>query len=188
VPAPSRDRGPPVDSRPGGTARTERSVPATTAPLARILVAFDGSPHALRASELALEIVERFRSRITIAVVHADGDATADSRLAALVPVTEDGRSLGSLVEEFGERAKARGAVGVEVAYLRGDVEPALLEYLAEHPQDLAVVGSRGLSRGRRLLLGSVSAGLVNEAPCPVLVVRAPHPQRASANTNGVRS
>ena len=45
---------------------------------------------------------------------------------------------------------------------------------LEQNPTDLLVVGSRGLSAARRLLLGSVSTALVNHAPCPVLVVRPP--------------
>ncbi|HKV89791.1 MAG TPA: universal stress protein, partial [Thermoplasmata archaeon] len=103
-----------------------------------------------------------------------------DPRLASLVPVTEDGRALSTLVDELREKALAKGLPKVDAVYLQGDVEEVLLAYLQEHPQDLAVVGSRGQSRGRRILMGSVSAGLVNSAPCPVLVVRAPHPRRGT--------
>ena len=37
---------------------------------------------------------------------------------------------------------------------------------------DLIVVGARGLSTARRLLIGSVSSEVVDHAPCPVLVAR----------------
>jgi nucleotide-binding universal stress UspA family protein len=36
----------------------------------------------------------------------------------------------------------------------------------------LAVVGSRGLHGFKGLLLGSTARHLVNNAPCPVLIVR----------------
>jgi nucleotide-binding universal stress UspA family protein len=62
--------------------------------------------------------------------------------------------------------------------FIQGDVVPALITFLNGNPHDLAVTGSRGLTRGQRLLLGSVSAGLVGEAPCPVLVVRTPKGRR----------
>jgi nucleotide-binding universal stress UspA family protein len=75
-------------------------------------------------------------------------------------------------LEEFRERALSQGARDVEPVTLHGEVLDSLLAYLARNPQDLVVVGSRGLTPGRRLLLGSVSSGLVNSAHCPVLVVR----------------
>lgn len=41
---------------------------------------------------------------------------------------------------------------------------------------DLVVVGSRGLGLVKRLAVGSVSEGVVNRAPCPVLVTRGSWP------------
>ncbi|MCI4362601.1 MAG: universal stress protein [Thermoplasmata archaeon] len=146
--------------------------------LGRILVAFDGTAHARRASALALEIAERFHSHLTVVVVHKPPEKGEDAQLASLVPVGDDGRALVSLVDELREKGRTKGISKFEVVYLEGDVEDVLLAYLEQHPQDLAVVGSRGLSRSRRLLMGSVSASIVNAAPCPVLVVRAPHPRR----------
>lgn len=44
---------------------------------------------------------------------------------------------------------------------------------LAENRKvDLIVIGTRGRTGFRRLIMGSVSSGVVNEANCPVLVVR----------------
>lgn len=37
---------------------------------------------------------------------------------------------------------------------------------------DLIVSGTRGLSSFKKLLVGSVSSGLVSHAPCSVLIVR----------------
>ena len=37
---------------------------------------------------------------------------------------------------------------------------------------DLIVIGSRGLSGMKRLVMGSVSESVVRHAPCPVLVMR----------------
>jgi nucleotide-binding universal stress UspA family protein len=39
----------------------------------------------------------------------------------------------------------------------------------------LIVLGSRGLGRVKRMLLGSVSEGVIRLAPCPVLVMRGGH-------------
>ena len=138
----------------------------------RILVGFDGSAHSRRAVEVAGEIAGRFGSTLTIAIVRPTKPTEELARLEALVPIDRDGRTLSSLLDEMRATALARGAKVLEPVMLHGEVLESLLAYLAKNPQDLLVVGSRGLSPGRRLLLGSVSSGLVNSAQCPVLVVR----------------
>lgn len=137
----------------------------------RILVGFDGSAHSRRAVQVASEIAGHFGATLTIAIVRPAASSEAAARLDALVPL-DNGVSLASMLEELREKALARGAKMVEPVTLHGEVLDSLLDYLARNPQDLVVVGSRGLSRSRRLLLGSVSTGLVNSAHCPVLVVR----------------
>lgn len=144
----------------------------------RILVGFDGSVHSRRAVQVASEIAGRFQSTLTIAVVRPTAQKQADARLEALVPISADGRTLTTLLEEMRETALGHGARVVEPVTLHGEVLDSLLGYLAQSPQDLVVVGSRGLTPGRRLLLGSVSSGLVNSAHCPVLVVRPGPPPR----------
>jgi len=138
----------------------------------RILVGFDGSAPARRAVQVASEMAGRFGSILTIAMVLPPTRGEDYGRLETLVPLTDDGRTLATLLDELREHARARGVRVVEPVTLRGEVLESLLDYLNRNPQDLVVVGSRGLSRGRRLLLGSVSTGLVNSAHCPVLVVR----------------
>lgn len=149
----------------------------------RILVGFDGSLHSRKAVQVASEIAGRFASILTIAIVRPSVRGPADARLDALVPLSDDGRSLATVLEELRDRALAHGARVVEPVTLRGEVVDSLLDYMNRNPQDLVVVGSRGLSRSRRLLMGSVSSGLVNSAHCPVLVVRPgpPHAVRPPA-------
>lgn len=150
----------------------------------RILVAFDGSAPARRAIHVATEIAARFHSVLTLTVVRASSATPTDAVLESLVPLSEEGKAFGSVVEEVRAKAVAHGAAAVESVLLHGDVVETLLRWMGEHPQDLVVVGSRGLTRGRRLLLGSVSSGLVNEATCPVLVVRATREHRPRPEPN----
>jgi len=138
----------------------------------RILAGFDGSTHSRHAVQVASEIAGRFHSTLTIVVVRPPSHGEEFARLEALVPMGEDGRTLATLLDEFRARALALGASVVEPVTLHGEVLESFLTYLSVNPQDLVVVGSRGLTRSRRLLLGSVSSGLVNSAQCPVLVVR----------------
>ena len=138
----------------------------------KIFVAFDGTPESRQACHVAIEIAAKFQSGLTVGTVHPPSKEPTDGHLESLVPFDSEGKSLVVLIDELRSSARAAGVTSLEPVFLQGEVVPALLEYLLHHPHDLAVAGSRGLSRGRRILLGSVSAGLVNDAPCPVLVVR----------------
>ena len=60
----------------------------------------------------------------------------------------------------------------LESKLLEGDAEDALVREAAD--AELLVVGSRGRSGLKSVLLGSVSRHVVSHAPCPVVVVKAP--------------
>ncbi len=155
---------------------------------AKILVGFDGSPHAQRAVDSALEVAGRFRSAVMIAVVRAADSEEAPADLEKLLPLGDDGRPLGVVLDLLRDRGLAAGASRVEWTVLRGEVVDRLVELIARDHYDLVVVGSRGLTAGRRLFLGSVSAALVNRAPCPVLVVRGAKRSSAPAGTTPARA
>jgi len=154
----------------------------------RVFVAFDGSPESRQACEVAIEIAGRFHSALTVGTVHPPTRDATDGHLESLVPFDSSGKSLAVIIDEFRSTARARGAASLEPVFLQGDdVVPALLDHLRSQSYDLAVTGSRGLSRGQRLLLGSVSAGLVGDAPCPVLVVKVPKGRAARAGPPAAR-
>jgi nucleotide-binding universal stress UspA family protein len=48
----------------------------------------------------------------------------------------------------------------------------AILEYADKIDTDLIIVGTRGITGFKRILLGSVASGIVTYAHCPVLVIR----------------
>jgi len=60
----------------------------------------------------------------------------------------------------------------VNQVLLRGDAFEEINLYIEDHPTELILVGSRGLSGVRSWLLGSLSRKLVHSAPSSVLVVR----------------
>jgi nucleotide-binding universal stress UspA family protein len=78
------------------------------------------------------------------------------------------------------QSARLAGAVLVARELHFGDPADALCRRARELSADLVIVGSRGLGRLDRLLLGSVSAAVSERAPCSVLVVRSgePRPRR----------
>ena len=149
--------------------------------LQTILLATDGSPDASLASRAATALCQQTGARLH--VVHA-------WRLPVLAtagtgPGYPDQPDTGhtsdyEAYEQQAEQVLTDELVALQHAGLHGVVEhlcegrPAeqIVQLSAALPADLIVIGSRGLGPVRRLVLGSVSEGVVHEATCPVLVLR----------------
>lgn len=139
---------------------------------ARIVACVDASPAGQHVLEVATEMATRFGCGLTLLTVLPWKGRESDPELERLLPMDAEGRPIHRVLEDGQSAARARGVSDCAIEYLRGNVVESVLRYLQESPPDLVVVGTRGLSRGSRMLLGSVSSSLVRDAPCPVLVVR----------------
>ena len=142
----------------------------------KILVATDGSEEATLAASTAADIAQKTESELH--VVHVRGMSVY------IDPSTETTRVVHGAAEETARREAQETldaqveqieAAGGKVAqtYVRlGRPVEEIVILADEIDAGLVVVGSRGLGGIRRLLLGSVSDGVVRHAHCPVLVVR----------------
>ena len=142
----------------------------------RITVAIDGSPNGQVALEYAIDLAKRYGGALvilSIAPLMPVYVSSAEPYVPATVPESELSR-FRAIVDAACRQAEATGVANCTGVCDEGVVVDEILAHLEQHPTDLLVVGSRGLSTARRLLLGSVSSALVNHAPCPVLVVRPP--------------
>ncbi|CAL9204004.1 unnamed protein product [Musa hybrid cultivar] len=64
--------------------------------------------------------------------------------------------------------------VEAEMVIVDGDPKEMICQFAEQMQADLLVVGSRGLSKIRRAILGSVSDYCAHHATCPVLIVKPP--------------
>ncbi len=152
----------------------------------KILVPLDGSDHSVRALEKAVQIAEKFSSKVTL--IHAYSVSMQPIILpepttlssptipiltaAEISRVVEAARATGERILKDGEaRAKAEGVV-VEALIVEGHAVQEIVRTAKEGNFDLIVMGARGVSHIRGLLLGSVSDGVIHHALCPVLVVK----------------
>ena len=139
----------------------------------RVLLATDGSEDAAAATWAAAHIARR--SGAELHLVHVSEFVAPREfvgvalRLKSPFVSAERGRQL--LEEQEAIVREAGGAVAVSHLKTGPPVE-GILKVCYEVGADLVVVGSRGLGGVKRLLLGSVSEGLVHHARCPVLVMR----------------
>jgi nucleotide-binding universal stress UspA family protein len=65
-------------------------------------------------------------------------------------------------------------ALKCEVTELISHGDPAnkIVDIATERNSDLIIMGSRGVSGIKRLFVGSISDKVMNQAPCPVMIVR----------------
>jgi nucleotide-binding universal stress UspA family protein len=135
-----------------------------------ILVATDGSEHALRAAIKAAGIAKMNHEAIITVLYVVDGatsksdvlsegskEALQEKRLRKIRPTVEILKKLN---------------VNFTVKMLKGEPGPEIVTYANKQHFDLVVVGSRGLNRLQEMVLGSVSHKVAKCVKCPVMIVK----------------
>ncbi|MGP8124992.1 MAG: universal stress protein [Nitrososphaerales archaeon] len=138
----------------------------------KILVPIDGSPNSYRGLQYAAEIAKKFDAEITLLhIVEQLSYAFAPSG-GSVIPaetfIEIEGFAEELLQKRSGELIKQE----VRTSTLLKKGNPAVEILRASTGFDLIVMGSQGLSRFKRLLLGSVSNSVVQNSKVPVLIVR----------------
>jgi nucleotide-binding universal stress UspA family protein len=133
----------------------------------RILVPIDGSPNAIRALNVGIDIARTYDAELLVLNVlpinpHRDSNYEHQEEEAH------------QLVINAATTAKARGISRVRIEAVRAtnSIVDEIINIAARDKIELIVIGTRGLGDFRRLLLGSVSNGVVVHSQCSVLIVR----------------
>jgi nucleotide-binding universal stress UspA family protein len=142
---------------------------------ARIAVAVDGSPNSAAALDAACELAQKFGSAITVLTVAPLGAYLVgpEPYLPTEVIRAEVDQYREILKREV-ERVQQKGIRAVTGVCLEGHVTDEIVAFLERNPADLLVMGSRGLSLSKRLLVGSTSDAVLHHAGCTVMIVRVP--------------
>jgi len=134
-----------------------------------ILVPVDGSEGADRAIEKAITLAKLCNAKVNFLYVANINQLAINAVLsdAILDSVTKAGNVIL-------ERAMEMVPEGVEKESFSDTGSPAVvvLDFAESNNIDLIVMGSRGLGIVKGVLLGSVSQYVVEQAKCPVLVVK----------------
>jgi nucleotide-binding universal stress UspA family protein len=135
-----------------------------------ILLAYDGSECAQRASEYAKELALKFDGVVTVLYAFHPIPRGWDPVLAQQARATEiiQGKaSVNAVVENLtAAGAEAHGEV------VEGLAADEIVKYARVHTTDLIIIGSVGPAPIGTFLLGRVSERVAHAAPCPVLIVR----------------
>lgn len=149
-------------------------------PPRKILVAVDGSENSERASKAAIALAKLSHAELMVISVVAPvvmvgfPSIGADPYPTGLQPYYDDaGKNGAKIVEGVVSQAKNAGVVATGyVERSPSSIVQTIVDKAASEKVDLIVVGTRGLGGFKKLLLGSVSSGVISHAETNVLVVR----------------
>ena len=144
------------------------------------MVGIDGSEQSINAADYAIAIAKRHDAEmIAVNALTSDMGYAYSSPGVESPPLTI--REIILLAEDevkkwfngIKEKADKSGIrLRSEIIMAKRSAVSAMLDYAEEQKIDLIVVGTRGRSGIKKMLLGSVASGLVTYAACPVLVVK----------------
>ena len=134
----------------------------------RILVAVDGSPQGGKTVPVAVDLATRYGSTVTVVHVREHGRYEgSDVDLGPATPAEELVETVVQMFHDVGVEA-----TGVVRRVSPGDTPEQIVEVANESDADLIVMGTRGMTEWKSLMLGGVANKVVHHASCPVLLVR----------------
>lgn len=143
-----------------------------------ILVAYDGSNHADKAIDIAMELAAKSDAELHLVQVvnhaHASSGAAEYARSEKIddPDLMEIEVAKANLLKRFETKARDAGVENMRAEVSRGDPAECLLDYVDNCDVDLVVMGRRGVGRIEGLLVGSVSSKVTALADSAVLTVK----------------
>ncbi|WP_078549119.1 universal stress protein [Litchfieldia alkalitelluris] len=136
----------------------------------KILLASDGSNHAVRAAEKAAYIASGTPNAVLEIVYVVDSTTSKTDVLHnGNTELIEQNRK--QRLEKTEELLKAKN-IDYKITLLHGDAGPSIVDYANDQDFNLVVLGSRGLNALQEMVLGSVSHKVAKRVNCPVLIVK----------------
>lgn len=138
-----------------------------------ILVPFDGSPFAKRAYNRALDIACVHDSKIfVIMVIKIESLSIVGFSKIQPKLMKAHQKYAKKQIENLKDMATTRGIpFGYKIKQGTSIVKE-IIHFVKSHKFDLIVMGSHGRTGFKKLVLGSVTNGVIQNTKCPVLVTR----------------
>ena len=126
----------------------------------KVLLATDGMPHTDRTVEYAIDYASRYRASLfAVYVICPDRDQKA---------AYADGKET---VQGIKQKALS-SEVGITTMLEAGEPAETIVRTADKIGADVIVMGASGKCEGRKRPLGSVSARVVQDACCSVVIIR----------------
>jgi nucleotide-binding universal stress UspA family protein len=143
----------------------------------KILVAVDGSESSLNATDYAIEMAKKDGAQVIALTVNriplsSYGLTTPQDELKQ-PKEREEMLESKQWFDNLKQNASQNNIqLKTEIINSQMSVEGTIVEYAESEGIDLIIMGTKGSSGLKKMLLGSVASGVVSYATCPVMVVR----------------
>lgn len=146
----------------------------------KILVPIDGSEYSFNAAEYAIQISIKDKSHITLLSILPSKLMYGDSSgLFGAIPPhyfkkykNEAKKWFNQIIDKIKKDRLQIEEIKTDVITTPLSIVSAIIEYAEKDDTTLIIMGTRGITGFKRMLLGSIASGVVTYAHCPVLVIR----------------
>jgi nucleotide-binding universal stress UspA family protein len=148
----------------------------------KILVGVDGSEKSLEAADYAITLAEKFNNELLLIVnilpiePWYHGEYPYEWGKPEVLEVYEkekqEMQNILNKIKDKADKVNLNSKADVEMTPRTTNPSIALVIYSEKNNVDLIVVGTRGRTGFKKMLLGSVASGVVTYAHCPVLVIK----------------
>ena len=151
--------------------------------LSKILVAIDGSQASFDSANYAIMLAKQHNSQlILLHVLHPveyysslqffEVQQPQDSRGLIEQAKKEANKWFDDIKKKIEENSLEKQIKIESIIIVSTTIVDSILDYAEDHDIDLIVIGTRGRSGIKKLLLGSTASGVVTYSSCPVTVVK----------------
>jgi len=149
----------------------------------KILVPLDGSEPSSKALEYSINVAKNFGSEIILLHIYSRAVPFVAPETGALptpsiasaeitAEVIEAAKRIGNKILAEAKQAVEKKKIPVKAVLKEGGAVHEIVRTAKEEKIDLIVMGARGVSRIKELLLGSVSHGVCRKTTCSVMIVK----------------
>ena len=144
-----------------------------------ILVPFDGSEYSIKALEYGAIMAKGFQSKLIALYVipssirynlflNKEENSQINSPVNQIIEVSY--LEAQNWLKDFTKKIDKE--IVTEVIIAEESIVSEIIEFAEREHINLIIIGTRGRTGFKKLLLGSVASGVVTYAHCPVLVIR----------------
>jgi nucleotide-binding universal stress UspA family protein len=152
----------------------------STKAIKRILAPIDGSENAYRAASFAIDLAKRYGSELVVmhalelsqslAYLGIYGMPTPQHIVEMIEAAKKEADPWFDHVKNEADRLQVK--ITSELIEAPLSLVGEIVNYAENNSIDLIVIGSRGRTGFKKVLLGSIASGVVTYAHCPVLVIK----------------